>query len=189
MKLLFLMLFLSLSGKEPSDSGILYRQLTWKDFKGKVPKDTELDIAAVTTCQFQFEWTTDGDYFTYSIKAYFLPYQSYVRQGSNEVLRHEQTHFKIAQIMALNCMRDLEPLQGGDHMTKKAADSIFLHYTAKRNAMNARLDSATARGLDKEVEKNWEYKISQELINLTDSSKIIHGRNSKNPKVSRPVHP
>ncbi|SRR6266566_1285768 len=180
MKLLFLLLFLSLSGKEPSDTGIKYRTLTWADFKGKIDKNDPFS-AALTTCQFEFTWEDNDGHFTYGVVAYFLPYSSYVRVKSDEVLRHEQTHFKIAYLTALKCNRDLLTLQDGDSSTRKEADRFFNFYTAERNSMNARLDSYTDGGLDREVEKNWEYQISQELSKLETTLKAANGRNSKNP--------
>lgn len=180
MKLLFLLLYLSLSGKEPSDTGIKYRTLTWGDFKGKIDKNEPL-TAALTTCQFQFTWEENEGHFKYCVVAYFLPYFSYVRIKTDDILHHEQTHFKIAYLMALKCNQVLAQLQDGDTSTRKEADRIFNFYTAERNSMNARLDSYTDHGLDKEAEKNWEHQISEELSTLETTLKATNGRNSKNP--------
>lgn len=180
MKLLFFLLFLSHYGKTHSDTGIPYRILTWADFKGKVNKK-EPFTAALTTCQFEFSWESNNGHYRYNVVATFLPYSSYVRLKSDDVLRHEQTHFKIAYLMALKCQRDLAALQDGDSSTRKEAYRIFDFYTEERNSMNFRLDSYTDHALDKEAEQNWEYQISTELSKLETTLKATNGRIDKNP--------
>src|SRR5271169_3873146 len=99
MKLVFLITLLSLFGKEPSDSGISYRTLSWNDFRRPAPADS-LDIAAVTTTELIFDYETDNEKWTFQVTAVFLPELSFVRVKNSYVLRHEQTHFSIAYLMA-----------------------------------------------------------------------------------------
>lgn len=165
MKLLFLLLFLSLRGNDPSDYGIPYRTLSFKDFRGKVPSG-ESAVAARTGTQMVLEFTESGGVFTYVVTAYFQPDSSFMRLRTREVLLHEQTHFQIAHIMALRCSQALAPLQKGDASTQAASEKVFNQYVAERNAMNAQFDGETNHGLILETEWDWELKIDRDLRQL-----------------------
>lgn len=173
MKLLFLLLFLSLAGKERSYNGISYRNLSWTDFRGKVPK-TDQDLAALTTCQMILVWEQVDDWMTYRVTAYFLPDSSYVREKSDAALRHEQTHFQIAYIHSLRCMVELGMPRYRDSSAKKEALKFFNSCSAQRNVVNEQFDEETNHGLDREAEKEWEARISMELSNLEASIKSRH---------------
>lgn len=181
MKLFFLLLFLAHSGKDPSDDGISYRTLSWADYKGQVP-ETELLVAARTVTQLEFETTEEAGKFTYAVKTHFLPYSSFVRERSKEILRHEQTHFQIAYIVSLRCLRDLVPLQNGDSVARNEAQEIFNHYVDEKQTLNDQFDAETKHGLNDVPEKEWELRISKQLKSLTN------GRRNKNSKIRRPLH-
>lgn len=180
MKLLFLVLFLSLSGNYPSDNGIPYRLLSWSDFRGAVP-DNEPSVGARTTTQMAMEITETDGHFTYVVKAYFLPDSSFVRVRSLSNLRHEQTHFKIAYIAAKECMLALVPLQRGDSLNASMAETLYEHYVDEASRLNNRFDQETNHSLNPEAEKAWENRISLKLRTFEIAPKTPHGRNRKNP--------
>ena len=165
MNALFLMLFLFLTGNSPSDNGIPYRLLVWSDYKAPAPENEPM-VAARTMTQLAMERASTDGVYTYTVKAYFLPYSSFVRVRTNDVLRHEQTHFKIAQIMALRCMLDLKPLQRGDSVASNLAEQIYNHYTDQSSALNDQFDIETNHSLNKEAEKTWELRIAEEMTKL-----------------------
>ena len=178
MNTLFLMLFLSLAGNNPADDGIPYRLLVWSDYKAPAP-DNEPTVAARTITQLAMERANTDGVYTYTVKAYFLPYSSFVRVRTNDVLRHEQTHFKIAQIMALRCMRDLKPLQRGDSVASNLAEEIYNRYTDQSSARNDLFDIETNHSLNKEAEQTWELRITEELTKLEIAAKEANGRSRK----------
>jgi len=172
-KVLFLAV-LSIFGKEPSDSGIPYRQLTWGDFKGTVPGNVK-NRAAESTTSLEYGWEQNGDVCSFGIVAHFYPYESFVVSKSDASLRHEQTHFRIAQIMALKAMCALEPLQGGSLRAIPQADQIYRKYCRLKKDMEILFDQETNHSLNVPAEQKWELKISTELLNLDTLSPKKHG--------------
>lgn len=175
MKVLFLLLFLSLRGNDPSDSGITYRILAWSDFRGSVP-DTDLSVAARTTTELAMETTEINDRSSFVVTAHFLPYASYVRVKTSYNLRHEQTHFQIACIEAIKCMVALEPLQKGDSGDKDKAFTLYNASVAESARRNVQFDAETRHGLDVAAEKVWEDRISCEMRTFGNVSKSAYGR-------------
>jgi hypothetical protein len=162
MKLLFLISFLSIFGKEPSDGGITYRNLSWSDFRGAV-RDDMPTFAALTATQLIYEYENDGDEYTFRVTAYFEPGSSFVRVKSDAALRHEQTHFRIAFLMAQECMKALKPLQGGNESAKKKADEVYDRYVQSYNALNEQFDRETNHSVNVEAEKKWEIRLMQAI--------------------------
>ena len=176
MKLVFLLLFLSLSGNNPSEKEIPYRLLSWSDFRGPVPEN-EPSVAARTVTQVSMETTETDERSTFVVKACFLPDSSFVRVRTDANLRHEQTHFRIAYIEARKCMQALEPLQRGDSNDKAQALKIYDYYFEASEKRNARFDLETNHCLDREVEKKWEDRIRLEMRIFDNPSKKSYGRN------------
>lgn len=162
MNLFFLLLFLSLPGREPSDIGISYRMLSWSDFRGPIPENEPM-IGARTTTEIDLTTDEDNGRFKYHVKAYFLPYYSFVRVRSEENLRHEQTHFRIACMEARECQEALRPFQGGNAATDESAKRVYENYVRWSADLNATFDQETNHGLIPEIEKIWEEKIAQQL--------------------------
>lgn len=170
MKTLLLISFLSLFGNNPSNDGIPYRTLSWADFRGAVPEKTT--FAALTATQITYEFQNDqrGRY-TFSVEATFDPTTSYVRIKSEAALRHEQTHFRIAFLMALECMQELKPLQQGGEGAEKKAEDIYARYVDSYSALNEQFDQETNHSQNVVAEKAWETKIADQL------KTVLHGRN------------
>jgi hypothetical protein len=162
MKLLFLISFLSLFGKEPSDNWITYRPLTWSDFRGPVPEKTTFAALTATQLIYDYENDVQGRY-TFRVTAYFDPASSYVRLRSDAYLRHEQTHFRIAFLMAQECMRELKPLQGRGEAGKEKADVIYARCVDAYNDLNEQFDRETDHSKNAVAEKVWELRLVKEL--------------------------
>lgn len=168
MRIVLLLMFLSLFGNEPSDNGIFYRQLTWSDFRGSIPARNPSTAAFTTTeLVFEYEYDEAGRY-NFCVTAYFLPDSSFVRTASDEGLRHEQTHFKIAYIAALECCQKLVPLQGGGAAAKKEAQYLYEKYSKVRDDLNHQFDAETKHSLNSVMERKWEERISEQLNLLTN---------------------
>lgn len=173
MKVLFYLLLLSLYGNEPSRFGIAYRELTWQDFRGPVPAN-EPTIGARSSVMLVMEPPNAEEGSQYRVMAYFQPDSSFVRQKNDKLLRHEQTHFKIAYIEAIACMQELPDFEG--EVTKKKANAIYNRHVDIADEINNQFDAETNHGLNLEAEKQWEDRISLKLHTL-ESSMPGHGRN------------
>lgn len=171
MKALLLIALLSIFGKEPSETGITYRTLTWSDFRGAIP-DYIPDGGAMTATQIVLDENSDeyGKYH-FCVTAYFEPDSSCVRVRTDRVLHHEQTHFKIAFLMAQRCMQELVPLQGGGEAAEKKAGNLFERYLQATDELNIKFDRETNHAINAVAERQWEVRISQQL------NQIMHGRN------------
>lgn len=176
MKLSFLLLFLSLSGNYHSEKEIPYRILTWADFRAPVPYN-EPFVGARTHVEIDLETFEANEVYKFKVVAYMLADSSFVREKTDDVLRHEQTHFQIGYIASLRCMHDLDPLQGGGPSAKKEAVRLYNRDCDERDVINAQFDAETNHHLNKEAEKAWELRISEELLNLETSLKVTHGGN------------
>jgi hypothetical protein len=188
MHALAFLILLALSPNDSSDNGILYRQLTWSDYKSRPPL-TEPLVAARTMTQLKMEIVEQDGVYCYSVKAYFLPYSSFARVKTNDVLRHEQTHFKIAHLLALECVRDLHGLQHGDSTAASSAENIYNGYVERNDSANDRFDLETDHSLNKEGEKAWELRITEELTNIQKSSTPSTNINGKHTKGSSYLKP
>jgi hypothetical protein len=176
------------SPNDSSDNGILYRQLTWSDYKSSLPLNEPL-VAARTMTQLKMETVEQDGVYSYSVKAYFLPYSSFARVKTNDVLRHEQTHFKIADLLALECMRDLHALQHGDSTASSRADIVYNSYVERNDSANDQFDLETDHSLNKEAEKTWEFRITEELKNIQKPSTPSNSVNRKKTIGSGYLHP
>lgn len=135
--LLYLLLFLS--------PPIAYRQLSWSDFKGKVPASAQGDACACTNISIG----TDTAF------AVFFPERSWTKTNSLVVLRHEQVHFAITRHWAgmidwslkLNEMDRLSYSHPVEDCIKKWRD------------MEARYDLETDHGRNEAEQKRWEQLI------------------------------
>lgn len=157
MKLLLLTFILFNNPKE-----IGYRTLIWSDFKGPVTSSS----AAVTTTQLQFDWEeTDGKYI-FKVTAWFLPYESFSVTTIPEVLFHENLHFAITRLKALQCMRALQPYQGCNGTKRKKAEAIYAHYVYSLNQLQQLYDRETNHSLNLVVQGLWEKNIKSQIKKL-----------------------
>lgn len=153
-----------------------YRQLSWSDYRRPAPSDRPL-IAAETAVQLAYQVSEYDGKSTFSVRAYVLPESSFVRFRTDYYLRHEQTHFKITQITALRCTEALAPLQHGDTSVEVEAERIYDRYWEESAARQDQFDAETTNGQNKQAEKIWDLRISDELAKFETSPKSIHGRN------------
>jgi hypothetical protein len=166
MKTILIAALFSLFWTKASDNGIGYRQLAWEDFRGTVP-DNEPMIAARTCTQLALEIRENEGAYHFHVTAYFLPDSSFVRTKTDEVLRHEQTHFQIAYIKARECAAALRTLEGHAGC-RPAAVKIYVDYTEASGSLNDQFDLETNNGLNKEAEKKWENRIKQKINTLAN---------------------
>jgi len=133
MKSLLLILFLPFS-----NAHISYRQLSWEDFKGSPPPNTE---ASACTCT-NIVIGVDTAY------AIFIPDRSWTKTNDPEVLRHEQLHFAITQFCSFIITKQLKSLN----------KDIDVHLRMWRRLENS-YDKETNHGQDTIAQRRWEQSI------------------------------
>ncbi len=135
--------------------------LTWSDFRGSARHGN--GSAAWTTSAVTYRVQCREGAFSYAVLAAFAPMESWVRPdipghpvGGARTLRHEQTHFDIAEVLARRLRRAFA-----------AADSLCLHGLAGARQLfttldednrrtQAEYDRDTAHGQRLEAQAAWE---------------------------------
>jgi len=160
MKLLTLLLILSflsswqLHGKDE----LPYGKLVWSNFRGK-PDYSRSDIAAYTEWQWDYSCEDNNGAYTFSVKAFILPSQSWTKTSSAYILKHEQGHADIAEIYARQLDKAFKAIDGCRDC-KAAADSMYeITYRAACQEQ-ADYDSATDRSINREQQAEWSKKIN-----------------------------
>ena len=147
------------------------RKLVWDDFKRAVP-------AASSAVGFFYDATLHcpSPKLEFSVKAYFDPNKSWVRpeMKSDELLRHEQLHFDLAELYARKFRGEMSefkvpcgratPTQDAINVeTKSRIDRLFDERLKALLHEQNRYDSQTANGLDVARQKQWEESVKRRL--------------------------
>jgi hypothetical protein len=143
------------------------RKLTWKDFKGD---PTSNYYAAQSNCAFaqSIEPQTEGNagvIYIY-VRAALLKKGSWVRkdQASDEVLRHEQLHFDIAEWQVRKLRKSLNEadlsLDNYEETVSKISNAAWDEY----NRMQAAYDTETKHGTIEAEQVKWNKMVADGLV-------------------------
>ncbi|MDR6301459.1 DUF922 domain-containing protein [Mesonia maritima] len=146
--------------------------LTWKDFKGK--PDPTNPYQANTYSGFSFSWSlqndADGRKFVYEIKSYFLPNQSWVKDGkeTDYLLNHEQLHFDISDYYARKFNQELIDFDdsGSLKQVQQRLQKIYQKIENDRQTMQQKYDKETDHSKNKEAQQKWNEKVKDLLSQL-----------------------
>ena len=147
--------------------------LTWDDFTGKVNDTSKFDAECFAEIRYQYKSYTAGK-FQFDVYAHFDKNISWSRKEkrSEALLKHEQTHFNIAQLFAKKLESDFKTCNFAENYN----DQIQLLFTkAKREyeSMQTRYDEETNHSLNKEKQKEWEGLIGYELAKTRLSLQLV----------------
>ncbi|MCB0429432.1 MAG: DUF922 domain-containing protein [Flavobacteriales bacterium] len=152
------------------------RPLTWDDFKGPVPENTA--FKALTDYKISFKGHVDPNRYTkkgskqplvvYDVICQFNTNNSWVVKGSETdvLLKHEQTHFDIAEWHARDLRKKLAELDPDEASGGRAVTKLFQLVSRECRAIQDRYDRETDHGVNAEKQKEWESKVSKELKKL-----------------------
>ncbi len=153
-----------------SDEEILYKKLSWADFKGKI--DTSLKYYAMTYWSVSYNYDKpifDNDNSLVKIKvSYKLNENSWYRPNriSDTLLNHEQGHFNMAYLLAL----DLKKTYNNNSYTKdnynKKIDSIYNALEAKYLKLELLYDKETNHMYNQQEQKKWDKFFENEAKRL-----------------------
>lgn len=157
-------------GKSSNDETLIWdasRKLTWADFKAE--PDIESDAAALTASGITFGYsikTADKRIVNVktTVEAHFYPNKSWYfkDKGDNHILKHEQLHFDITELYARKFRKQLSSLPIHRNINKQM-DKMHVDFNEALNEMQKRYDKETNHSLNREVQKQWEYSITEEL--------------------------
>jgi hypothetical protein len=133
-----------------------YRKLNWRDFKGK--PDSRGVALSYTQINFEANFS-DGKYY-FVVYSQFLPYKSFTTTAKEKILRHEQLHFDITELMVRKMRRLLVGVND-----QKESNNIYTQVIKEWGEMQRQYDWETNNSINQEQQAKWEIKISNSLNN------------------------
>src|SRR5215831_11476620 len=114
------------------------RQLTWNDYKGT--PDPNSDAAASTATYLGIEYKMDNHHLGWKIQCSFSITRSWGRNKSDNVLKHEQGHFDIAEIFARKLNKKMKEYQFNQTTYKSDLPKIYNAITEEKEAFQEQYD-------------------------------------------------
>jgi len=150
-----------------SDSDIIYwdgiDKLSWADFEADPDMSKDAFYALTSSGIIDYKGCKDG-IITYKFRAYFEKDESWVKQEAitDYHLAHEQLHFDITELYARKLRKLLSNLEfkcGQEKDFERFVSATLENwYNEQRN-----YDIMTRHSLNKEQQREWQYRIKMEL--------------------------
>ena len=147
--------------------------LTWNDFKGRPKRATSSRAAGSWTKPTASYGCRQNEKLHFAVSACFSPANSWVRQKTDKLLRHEQGHFDISELYARKirkAFRDANISCEDLPKAKSAAKKIINNLGAEFNATQTQYDLDTTDpndGIDPIKQDAASDHIAKELDALT----------------------
>ncbi len=149
------------------------KNLTWKDFQGKVPaQDPHVSLSRV---EIRYESQVDKQgKMTMNIESVFIKNLSWVKQDrkSDHILRHEQYHFNITEVWARKLRKEIVSKKWNTKTFEKEFNTLFKKMMAQTLKEQKRYDDETNHSKVFAKQSEWERDIDTELSNLKDYNSI-----------------
>lgn len=146
------------------------KPLQWGHFQGVVPVDASSDLNAEVCAGVAYYCTTvqkrGAEINTFSAYSYVDRSRSWVRDGQQtpEILRHEQTHFDIAEFFARDLLSELNRYRDRS-VTDSSLDSVFSRHSEQRSDLQHMYDEQTNHGANTENQAEWDSYVADLLAN------------------------
>jgi hypothetical protein len=160
----------------PTDDLIEWKKTTtlkWSDFKGK--PDNSIEYKAMTYSRIGLEADFEDNTFIVDVKTYFVRNKSWTKNKESEnLLRHEQVHFDIAEVIARKIRKAYSEYESTDlEETQTYLQETYNEYYGPVWDSYNQYDEDTNHGLVKEEQTRWEKKIEKELKELEKYSSSL----------------
>lgn len=168
-----------------NDSFILWsssRKLTWDDFQGN--SDEKSEYKAMTYCKMSLNDSISSTAIFLNITCKFNKNNSWTKiKNSDYLLKHEQLHFDIAELIIRKVRKECSLLVSSDKDgTYAEIKKIYSKYVdIEWDSLNASYDTETSHGTIATKQKDWELKIAKELkaLNAYSSTRVVIKRVKK----------
>jgi hypothetical protein len=144
------------------------RLLAWSDFQGSPPSAGP--EGAKTSYTLYSAWKCRGDVFEFRAIAGFRPRQSWVKASvlndstqRRTILRHEQTHFDLAEVHARRMRRAFGDLAHPCARTDAELSALAQRLAQEEKAEQRRYDAETDHGLLADPQAAWSRDVAQRL--------------------------
>jgi len=149
----------------------LKRTLTWADFKGDPPRDGT--AAAETAYTLLYGSQCRGQAFEFRVVAAFRPKESWVRPSilkrppdSARALKHEQTHFDLAEVHARRMRRHFAELMAPCRVSTNDLSDIAERMVKEESAAQEKYDAETDHSRVPAEQARWDKEVTSQLSAL-----------------------
>jgi hypothetical protein len=158
------------------------RRVTWKDFLATPDRASEASAMTAYVISATADCRADGAFHVDVVSA-FIPERSWVRvavlanpEASRAALRHEQTHFDLAEVQTRKIRWALSALVDPCAKTKAEVDAVIDPFMQEDLATQARYDRDTRSGTDARRQDEWDEAAARELRALAAWARPRAGR-------------
>ncbi len=164
--LILLLIHLIIINKSLAQEKIRWKEsikLTWRDFKAKPVKNSPM--AAETYTRTEFGMSYQNGKFDWQVDCYFSPKNSWVKPElkSDNLLRHEQLHFDIAELSARKIRKQMDELVLKSMDDSKKLQKTFEEGLDELAKMQKAYDKETDHGIIEKPQLDWGNRIQSEL--------------------------
>ena len=149
----------------------LKRPLVWADFKGDPPRNGT--AAAETAYTLLYGARCTGQTFEFRVVAAFRPKESWVRQAilkrpadSTRALKHEQTHFDLAEVHARRMRRHFAELIAPCRVSTDNLSEIAERMVGEEHAAQEKYDAETDHSRVPAEQARWDKEVTAQLSAL-----------------------
>ena len=149
----------------------LKRPLVWADFKGEPPRSG--GAVAETSYTLLYGARCTGQAFEFRVIAAFRPKESWVRPAilkrpadSARALKHEQTHFDLAEVHARRMRRHFAELIAPCRVSTDDLSDIAERMVREENAAQEKYDADTDHSRVPAEQARWDKEVAGQLSAL-----------------------
>jgi hypothetical protein len=157
-----------------------YYHLTWDDFLGQPSSESIGDAGTAVNIKAKPYFIKNQ--IMYDVDAFFNRRQSWKRERSDALLRHEQLHFDIAELYARMIRKKVVELQERGINDIKVYNAAIKTLLEESNEADQRYDLETLHGALSKKQAYWELRVKEQLAGMKDykkRKKIITARDLK----------
>lgn len=141
-------------------------KLTWKDFKGKIPRNVRAAATTASGINYQFSTRFEGDEMIvdYTVLTYFYPTKSWYKPKicNDLTLVHEQLHFDISELFARKMRKQMHSTVFTNNV-KAEVKKIYRKILNELSDYQNLYDNQTNFSRDREQQLLWIKKIREAL--------------------------
>jgi hypothetical protein len=139
------------------------KPLEWNDFSGQTHDSSNYDAEVFAEVRYRYSFRNLKD-FRFDVAANFNKNISWSKKQhqSQDLLKHEQLHFDIAEVYARKMKEVFDNYQYSENFEEEIVQ-LFNEKKAEYHALQHRYDEETNHSLNKEKQIEWEAYVHHEL--------------------------
>lgn len=141
------------------------RKLAWSDFQGK--PDASSPFKAKTESSLDIQISTQGMEATITMQTNFSKTASWVKTQTDLLLKHEQTHFDIAELWTRKFKQKMKDKTFPAKTFQSTLNTLHGEVQREGKAMQALYDKETNHSINEKEQDKWTKKINADLKSLS----------------------